>query len=462
MIPVVSSTLVFFVSALYLSPSDLGLFSLASSIVMTVIALSPIAFGEALVQRQSISQSYADSVFWMTMGVGAILFTPFLLAAGPLSRWMGEPAIAALLPVLALRIPLELAAAVPNAMIVRSMKFKMVALRTTIATSVSVVLTLSLLWAGYGYWALAISQVCASLVICVIGFWASGWRPGIEFDLGALRELTGYGLFASGTRMLTTMRLDQIVLGALGGTALLGLYFFAQRFYMMLTQLVGGALSSVTHALLSTLQSDQEKTRQAFGIASFAAGCISLPMFTLLALLAPDVMAVLFDPQWQEASIAVQMFCIIGCIAGISVVQGAFIRSQGRADWWFWYQCLQQLSSIVVILLTYRAGLQTMMIAIIIKSLLVWPVSVVMTTKLLGTGLFAYLRAFIAPAAATVAMTVAVLGLPYLLPGMLPLEALILRWLAAGLIYTAVLSLLAYPQIKNILRIISSKRETAA
>ncbi|WP_245770603.1 lipopolysaccharide biosynthesis protein [Roseovarius azorensis] len=460
-IPIIGSTLIFYVSALYLSPADLGLFGLASSLVMTAIAVSPVAFGEALVQRKTISKSNADSVFWMTMAVGLVLMTSVLLAAPSIARWAGESAISTLLPVLGLRIPLEMSVAVPNAMIVRSMKFKLVALRTSVATTVSLVITLTLLWAGYGYWALVISQLSSSLVICVMVFWTSGWRPGLSFDLCALRELTGYGLYASGTRMLTTMRLDHIILGALGGTAMLGFYFFAQKLYLMLTQFVGGALSSVTHALLSSLQEDQEKTTRAFFIASFSAAAVSLPMFSLLLVLTPDIVALLFDPQWQGAGFTLQMFCVIGCLAGISVVQGAFIRSQGKANWWFFYQLIQQATSLLVIALTFSAGLKTLMVVFTLKSLLVWPISVIMTARLLGIGFFTYLSVLVTPAVTTLAMLAAVLAAPHLTPDLSPVASLAARIAIAVVTYLTVLGLIAKDRITEIFHLVLSGRRQA-
>jgi len=339
---------------------------------------------------------------------------------------------------------------------------KAIAVRTSLATAVTVSVTLSMLWAGYGAWALVVSQVAGSLTVCVLAFWTSGWSPRLTFDRHALWSLAGYGLFSSGTRMLTTMRFDHIVLGALGGTAVLGLYFFAQKAYSMLLQLVGGALSSVTHVLLSTLQRDREKTRRAFRIASFAAAAVSFPGFALLAILAPDLIELAFDPSWGAATQALQLFCIIGCIAGVSVVQGAFIRSQGRADWWFWYQAFQQVTTIVVVLLTFRSGLDVLMTVLTVKSLLVWPISVVMTIRLLGISTSEYLRTFIAPGLTTAVMVGAVILLAQALTEIDPAASLGARVIAAGLVYLAVLWLCAHGRIREIFHLLLRKRETTS
>ncbi len=461
LIPTVSSAVVFFVSALFLSPADFGLVGLASSLVVSVIAFSPVAFGEALVQRKTLSKHHADTVFWLTTGFGLLCFTPFVLAAGAIGGAVGNPDIAAILPILALKIPLDLAAAVPNSMIIRSMKFKLIAVRTAVATMVSVIICMTMLFAGYGYWALVASQVSASMVACAMAFWVSGWQPGIAVRWSALKDLLNYGIFASGNRMLSTIKLDHLVLGIFGGTVILGLFIFAQRFYNMLTQLVGGALSSVTLSLLSTLQGDTDKTAQAFGIASFVSAAVSLPMFGALAITAPDLLALLLDDKWADAAFPVQAFCVAGVLAGIGVVQAALIKSQGKAQWWFYYQLVQQSTSVLVIVLTYSYGLPTLMIALMIKSVLLWPVSVLMTAKLLKRSAWNYLAGFRHPVVATLAMGIGMLAVPYLLPNLSQITKLALQLTVGALIYVPAILLLSRDLITQLIRFLPSKGKPA-
>ncbi|MDX8355001.1 lipopolysaccharide biosynthesis protein [Cognatiyoonia sp. IB215182] len=457
LIPTISAAIVFFVSAMFLSPADFGLVGLASGLVMTVIAFTPVAFGEALIQRKELSRAHADSVFWLTVGFGALCFLPLLIWSASIANLMGDAAIAAILPVLALRIPLDLAAAVPNGMIARSMKFKLIALRTAVATLVSLIVCLAMLFAGYGYWALVGSQISGSLVACAMAFWVAKWRPGFSLRWQALRDLAHYGVFASGNRMLATVKLDHLVLGILAGPAILGLFFFAQRFYFMLTQLVGGALSSVTLALLSTLQDDAPKTAKAFGMASYLSAAVSMPMFCALAITAPTLLDLLLDDEWAGAAFAVQAFCIAGVLAGIGVVQAALIKAQNKAHWWFWYQLVQQATSVLVIALTANLGLQVLMVALMAKSVMLWPVSVMMTAKLLKCSPWSYLVGFATPLLATTAMALAMLAAPILLPGQPPILQLTLQLAAGAAIYAPLILLLSRDRITDLRRHFAKK-----
>ncbi len=456
-LPTLSAAIVFFISAYFLSPSDFGLVGLTAGIVSIAIAFSPLAFGEALVQRQEITKSHADSVFWLTAGFGMVLFAIFVVSASYIANFVGQPEIAFLLPVLALKVPLELMAAVPNSMIVRSMRFKLIALRTSVATIVSGVISVAMLMAGYGYWALVISQVSASLVICVMAFWVTGWRPGRSFSVAGIRDLARYGVFASGDRMLSTLKIDHILLGALAGPNFLGLYYFAQRLYGLLTGLVSGALSSVTHALLSTLQDDKEKTRQAFLMASFASASFSMPMFAGLALVVDDLLPLILAPKWIPATYAIKAFCLNGIFVCVGIVQAALIKSQGRVNWWFYYQLAQIVSTVAVILATYRFGMTTMMTVLVIKFVILWPVSAIMTARLLGESLGQYLIHFKNPLIATSVMSLAVVASPALFPT-LDLKIMIpLQILTGVIVFGSTLLAISRKRIGSILHILKSK-----
>ncbi len=451
--PTLAATALFFVAAWYLGPAEFGLVGLATGIVSVALAFSPAAFGEALVQRQTLDRSHADTVFALTVGYGVIAAGLLAVMAPLFATWIDEPELAALLAVLALRVPLDMAASVPSALIVRDMQFRAVAIRTGVATFIASLIALGMLVQGFGVWALIASQLASALIIAAMAFWVAKWVPGRSVTWPALRDLLSYGVFASGNRMLNVLRLDHIVLGAMGGAALLGLYVFAQKIYRMLSDVVAGALSSVSHALLSTLQDDKVKLRRAFGLASFASAAAGFPVFAGMALIIDDLIGLALSEDWQIVRFAAQIFCLAGLMAAVSIVQGSLVKAAGRADWWFWYQLVQNLTTVLIIPLFWRSGIDALVIAIVVKSLLLWPVSIAMTIRILEIAAMSYLRAFAAPAIATIAMALAILTLS--LPA--TWGGIALQIALGSVVYASVLAILARSQIAQLLDILGRK-----
>ncbi len=282
LIPTALNSLVFIVTSRYLQPQDFGLVALAYSIVSFASGFGPTAFGEALIQQQSIRRSHLDTVFWLSLASAAVLYGVLFLASPYLAHAVGHDEIAAILMILALRIFFDMMSIVPNALIGRTMSFHLAAMRTGIATFVSAVICLALIVAGFGLWALAIAQIAAPAAGCVAAFWGARWLPGWRIKYSSLRDLLHYGVFASGNRFLQTMNLDQLIIGTLVSPAALGIYNFSRRLFEMINNVVAGGLTSVSHALLSSLQNYQAKVRGAFLMATFVCSLVSFPSFMSL------------------------------------------------------------------------------------------------------------------------------------------------------------------------------------
>ena len=80
--------------------------------------------------------------------------TPAVGAAGPVAASFAEADLALLIPFIGLRVVFDMAAAVPNGLLVRTMSFRKIALRTTLASLVAAVAL-----PAYGAWRPAADSV---------------------------------------------------------------------------------------------------------------------------------------------------------------------------------------------------------------------------------------------------------------------------------------------------------------
>lgn len=457
LLPSLSATAVFFVSATFLSPVDFGHLAMATALVSIALAFSPAAFGEALVQRETLRPEHANAGFWLNAGFAAVYCAVLVLLAPAFATYFEVPELRWILPILALKIPFELLAAVPASMIIRKMRFRLLALRTAIGSGVGMALSVGLLLAGHGLLALVIAQVAVSVTTFVVVLWTAAWRPGFSMRLGDLRDLARYGVFAAGQRMLGMVRVDHLVLGAMGGPVLLGLLVFSQRVFQLLASVAGGALSSVTHVVLSSMQGEPEKARRAFGLVSFVAAGVGFPVFAGAALVVDDLVALFFAENWLAAARAAQLFCLVGFLFSLGIVQGALIRSRGHPDWLFYYQLVQEAGTVLAIALVFSWGIEAIVAAIAIKTALIWPVSVAMTVRLLDCPVWTYIRSFAAPAVATAGMTAILLALPQA-PGAAHIA---LQIVVGACAYALLLFALCRARLAEVARLILTKPEGA-
>nr|WP_314259306.1 lipopolysaccharide biosynthesis protein [uncultured Devosia sp.] len=399
--PAALGFLVFLATSRVLSPTEFGIVAFAASIATVGTAIAPAGFREALIQRGAITKTHLDTVFWLCTGAAGLIYIGLCVAAPFITGASGEADLLLLIPFISARVIFDMAAAVPNALLVRTMSFKMLALRTTVASAVAAIICLGLLWLGLGLWALAASQLAASVTTCIGAMIAARYIPSFRFSPKALGELKAFGLFSTGNHFITTLNLDQLLIGALLGPAWLGIYGFARRIFQILTDVISGALNLVSYSLLSSMQHEPAKLRDAYQLGTFASSVVAFPVFAGLALVANDLIPLAFGSHWLDAVPVVQAFCVLGVLTSVGNLQSSLIRSQGQADLWFYYVLGKQAVTVLYIFLFAGWGIVPLSISLVILNFVVWLPTVHMVVRLLGISAFAYLGSFALPTLAT-------------------------------------------------------------
>jgi len=458
-VPTLLNSLVFVVSSRYLMPHDFGIVALAVSVISLASAFAPAALGEALIQQVKVRRSHLDTVFWVCISTALLIYGVLVAFSPIIAAKMGQQAVSDFLPVIGLKLLFDLSAVVPNALIARAMSFHLIAMRTIVATVFSSVICISLLISGYGIWALAISQLAVSVVSCVAAFLGAKWRPRLELSVVSLRDLYKYGLFASGNRFLQTMNLDQLIIGSVIGPAPLGIFNFSRRLFQMLNDVIAGALTSVSHALLSSLQNEKGKVRDAFLLATYGSSIISFPAFVGLAAIVGDAIPLIFGAQWTEAIVPTRWFCLIGLMSCIGVIQASLINSQGKNKWWFYYQLFRQILTISTILLMLDKGINFIVMVMALQVVILWPVTLVMVSKIINLKVSTYFRQFLEPLLASVMMAVAVLLIAYFMQTGSPIVRLLAEIIIGGIVYSLSIFFLSKEKILLIINSLLNKKK---
>lgn len=450
--------LVFLATSRVLSPAEFGLVAFAVSIASVGVAVAPAGFREALIQRETITPAHLDTVFWLCLGAALLIYETLCVAGPFIAKASGQPQLILLIPVVGARVIFDMAAAVPNALIVRTMSFKMLALRTTVASAVTAVVCLGLLWAGFGLWALAFSQLAGSIAACIGALVGARWLPGRQFDTAALRDLRAFGLFSNGNHFITTVNIDQLLIGALMGPAWLGVYSFARRIFQILTDLISGALNLVSYSLLSSMQREPDKLRNAYLLGTFASSVVAFPVFSGLALVAPDLIPFAFGEAWTSAVPVVQAFCVLGLLTSVGILQSSLVRSQGQADLWFYYILGKQVATVLYIFLFSGWGVLPLTTSLVILNCILWLPTLRMVVQLLRISIWTYLASFALPVAAVLVMW----GCGWLVQRELAASDVTLRLAitigAAATSYGAVILLLGKQRIDTLIGFVRRRR----
>jgi len=315
------------VYARFLSAAEFGLFAIALSVIEVLTVLVSMLFHDALVQRGEARASHFDTAFTATLALSAVL-VGVCWAISPLLSGTVAPVLLAL----AVSLPLTASSAVLVAHRRRHLDFRTLAITSLSGRALGAAVGIVLVVLGFGLWALVAQHVV--FVACTAALlWARApERPRLRFARAEFRELIGFGLACVSDLLLifSVKRLFIVASGVLLGAHAAGVLALAFRAFDTLWAVGVTALSQVMLPILSRLQSDAERLRQAF-VATVSLVClVSYFGFVLLAATAPEVVALLFGPKWAEVAPFLTLFCLQVLTGAVRAPMAVTLKVLGR------------------------------------------------------------------------------------------------------------------------------------
>lgn len=413
------SLLIFAILANLLFPVDFGLVALASVFVGFAQIFVDQGLGDALVQRRTLTRGHIDTAFWVAIATGALLTGAGIVLAIPIAALLGEPALEPVLQVLSLVFVLSALNSIQTALLRRELAFRSLALRTLFAIAGGGVVGIAMAYANFGAWAL-IGQTLAQAALAAAVLWTvSPWRPGRQFSSAHFRELFGFGVNVVGSDMLIFLsrNVDNLLIGAVLGTQLLGIYSVGYRILEATGSLLVGISRKIAFPALSRLQDDPERMRRAFFRVARMSGVIVLPGYLGLALIAPEMIVVLFGDRWADSGPVASMLFLIGPVLAIQGFSGALLNAAGHPEIVFRYRLMATLTNVTGFVIAVPFGILAVAAAFVVRGYLLLPLDLYWLRRYGGIPSRAYLAQFRGIVVATLAMAATVICLKLLVAG---------------------------------------------
>lgn len=445
---------VFLVLARLLTPAAFGLVALAGVYIALVQVFVDQGFADALIQREELTPAHLDTAFWTSLGMGALLAGATLLTAGPVAdlfvhlnqtTTLGPAATEGAPPVslqplgpvirwLALSFPLAALISVQEALFERDLDYRVLAVRSLVAMAAGGGVGIAMATSGYGVWSLVGYQLTERAVAAVVLWTASDWRPGLRWRLARFRELFSFGVNVVGTSLLDffNRRLDNLLVGIFLGTTALGFYDIAYRLLTVGTQLVTQTISSVAFSTFSRLQDDLERMRRAFYTATRLVGIVAFPVFVGGALLAPELVEVIFGAKWLPSAPVFRILALIGVLHAVFYFKAGVLLAAGKPDWRLGISVVNTIGNAVAFALTVRWGIVAVAAGYVTRGYVLAPLMLVAVRTLIGLRWRTYFGTYYAPLVSTAAMAGAVWGLKLTLAAPWPPLAVLLAGVPLG------------------------------
>ncbi len=423
-----------------IGPHETGLGTIAIAAFLTVEVFAAVLFPDSLVQMPRPERRHSDSAVTAAVLLGTALGAGLAAAAPLLAASEGTPEVLWMVLALVPLVPVSAFSGTVSGLLLRGQRFRLLSMRLLLGQPLALGIGLVLAGGGHGAWAMVASQAVASSATFLLMLWGvrrDGLRPRLDF--GALRELWPVaGPQMAGVAVnIGRYRIFLLALGLVVPQALLALSHFAFRLLDAALGVVWQCAGRLAMPRLCALEHDREAMAETYGDIAQLQALLGLPICAGIALVAPDMVAVLLGPAWAGTGEATR---IVG-LAAMAVVlhgdQSSLFVAVGKAR--------RNFHVAVALLVIPLAALALVRPETPLEAALVWSAQCLVVPPVLAFLVLRELRRpvrwlarKVAPAvAATAAMALAVLVVQHAI-AMPPLARLLAGASAGAAVYAAV------------------------
>lgn len=299
-----------------IGPAAYGIYGAALGVYMYLYGLSQWGINVYLVRREEEAQPQDyHQAFSLLLLLGLASMGVALLALPLLESWVRiegfGPVAAAMFAVL----PIQLIGLVPMARLERALDFRAVAIAELSGLAVYFLVALPLAFRGFGAWAPVGGWWSQQLLVLVLLYRMSGYRPRFYWEFSRARVMLGYGLGYSSSIWVWQLRnlVNPLVVGRYAGAEAVGYVALTIRLIEQLG-FSKAAVWRLSIPALARVQVDRNRLTKAVSEGMSLQIMVLGPVLAGFGLVAPWLLPALFGPRWV-AVLEVYPFIALGYLS---------------------------------------------------------------------------------------------------------------------------------------------------
>jgi PST family polysaccharide transporter len=398
------------VFARILGPSAYGLVALAMPFVLLANMVSDAGLGNALVRTPNPSRELESTVFWLSVGVCAVLTLVIWALAWPAGRMLGEPRLPPILLALSSLLVLSGSLSVANARIMRERRFTVFALADVSASAVSAAGAIAAALAGLGPWSLVVQQLILWTIKAVWVSSAARFRPALVCRPSLARPHLSFGLHAAASNVADFVgkNAPTVIVGAALGVLAVGRYSMAFQLIRLPDSLISGPIYLAVFTAVARLGEDRPRAAALAAQGLRGVAIAVAPIFGGLAMIADLIVKLLLGPKWTGSETVLALLAPAGFFLCFFSIISAVLMGLGHSQSQFRLTVLSALTMGGAALLGSRFGLGGVAVGLSVAGLVLAPAYIGVLAGRLGRRPLAFAAEFAPPLAATVLMTLVV------------------------------------------------------
>ncbi len=295
--------------ARFLSPADYGLQSMVVTFTAFVTLFKDAGLTAAAVQRESLTEQQISSLFWLNVGLGALLTVLVCVTAPVLAKFYHEPRVFWITIASASVFLFSGLSAQHRALLDRSMRFTTSVRIDMLSGIVGALVAIVMAARGLGYWALIVQTISLAFVGTIAVWIAVPFIPGRPKWTPELRSIARVGgtLTLNAVVVYVAYNAEKVLLGRYWGAAPLGVYGRAYQLANLPIQQLFSAVYVVAFSALARVHGDTERLVRGYLKSQTIIVSLTIPVVVCSAFFANEIVTVLLGAKWIDVAPVMQL-----------------------------------------------------------------------------------------------------------------------------------------------------------
>jgi O-antigen/teichoic acid export membrane protein len=300
-----------------LTPKDFGIVAVAMIAVGLFEMLNMTGQGMAIVRHEAPTREHYDSAWTVSVAIGIVIAISILIAAPFTKLYFHEPRSVVVMQCLALRAFLGGLENIGTVDFSRELRFDRFFIYNVCTKLLQFSLTVVLAFALRNYWALVAGILVGQMSRTILSYVMSPFRPRISF--ARTTEIWGFSIWTFVRSVAAYMQtsVDNIVIGGIGGAALMGRYTVAKDVAASPTQEIINPMVTALFPVMSKYRSDPAQLRQLYLRMLGWSAIVCMSTGVGVTMIADDFVRVVLGPQWIDATPLVGWLALNAAMAAL-------------------------------------------------------------------------------------------------------------------------------------------------
>ena len=374
-----------------------GYFAALTAVLTIFQAFSDAGLGSAVIQKQDCSDSYYSTAFSLGLIVSSVLAILLFLLAPCLSELVADETICNPLRILSLLLITSSIESIGRAMMMKRLQFLKYGYFQIVSYLISYGLGIFLAIRGAGLYALVISALMNSFLLCVFLFTIGTSIPFLTISKQDGYKIFNYGSWLTASVLVNqvTHQVDKLTLGKWLTVASLGAYSRPSTFINQITERINNIFDTVLFPILSSIQNNKDSIKGSFIRAISILNSFSSVLAFMLIVNSSLLVRIFFGEEWLEL---VPIFQAVGVGVIFAVDQrlaDCYFRSLALVKLNFYIRCLCLILMFLALFIGTKYDVLGTAIAVVASNIIATIIKTVVLCKKIQVSIIHVLRCFL-------------------------------------------------------------------